>query len=297
MATSKALPKHLEVGARSAVLISKPNPNMPYSRIALEIDLSAASQTLVDLGGIPLPTEDPKIVDTMIEKSLTVEPKDWYLTLKISKNAIRDDQTASLDRAFKNLLPTFQKHLNKRAFQVLNGGDGTTYGLCYDGQEFFDSDHTDPGGKYQTNQDNEYDLAFSATNFETVYVAAQKSLDDTGEYVNYVPDLIVTSPELAREVSQIAENDWIYSSADREKNPWEGRLSYITSPEMDAAAWVVVCSSEDSKPILVVVRQRPELNDMWFDSQAGNGGMHYIQYHARYDVVYGDWRLAYLGDS
>jgi len=51
------------------------------------------------------------------------------------------------------------------------------------------------------------------------------------------------------------------------------------------------------KPIVLGIRKRPTLHNMWFDSQQPDGGYHYFQYHARYVGVYGDWRLAYQGNT
>jgi len=55
--------------------------------------------------------------------------------------------------------------------------------------------------------------------------------------------------------------------------------------------------SGPEKPMFLAVRKRPALLNMWFDSQAGDGGMHYFQYHARYVVGYGDPLLAIMGNT
>ena len=297
MSVRNQLPGHLLVNARTAHLTSEPMDNAPYDPIAMEMDISTNKTNLVDLGGTPLPNQDPKIVDMLIEKKLEVEPEDWYLTLKISKNSIRDDQTGTLERDFRNLLPSFQRDMNRRAFEVLNGGDGATYGLCYDGQNFFSGSHVDKGAKYTTAQDNQDTLAFTPDNLETVLVKAKLTVDDVGVYTNFDYNLLVGPPHMDREFSQVANNEWIWNSGNREINPWRNKLGYITHPKMDSTSWIIVASTEDHKPIIIVIRQRPELNDMWFDAQGGDGGMHYIQYHARYVIAYGDWRLAYQGQT
>jgi phage major head subunit gpT-like protein len=133
MALTGNLPKHLEVAARSGVLASPARDDLPYRQVAMEVDLSAASQTLVDLGGVPLPTENPKDVDTLIEKFQTIAPKDWSITIHVSQNAIDDDQTGSVERKFRNVMPAFQRHINNLVFTWLNAGDGSTYGLGPDG--------------------------------------------------------------------------------------------------------------------------------------------------------------------
>lgn len=297
MAISGNLPKHLEVGARTAVLISQARDDFEYQMVAQEVDLTQKTTDLVDLGGMPVPTNEAKQVDTLIEKSLEVEPEDWYLTLYISQNAIDDDQTGRLESQFQNLLPAFQRHIDKRTFDVLNAGDGQTEGACYDGQDFFDSDHVDPGASYQTNQDNENTLTLSLDNFNTAVTAARQFRDDQGNYTNFNYNLLVAHVSNEVVAANITGNQQAMDTANREMNPYAGRVSYITRPELDSTAWYVLAAGEMTKPLLVAIRKRPTLLNMWFDSQAGDGGVHYFQYHARYKHVYGDWRLAYQGNT
>jgi phage major head subunit gpT-like protein len=246
---------------------------------------------------MPQPTQNAALVDTLIEKSKSVEPEDWYLTLHISNNAIDDDQTGTLEGRFKDIVPAFQRHINARVFTFLNDGDNTTSGTCVDGLALFDDSHLWAGAKYTTAQDNQYDLAISLDNFNTVWVAARGFVDDAGNYFNYNYDLLVTSPTNNSVAANITGNREAYDTANRELNPYAGQLSYITVPEFDTTAWVLVATGEPTKPLFVAVKKRPQLNDMWFDAQAGDGGIHYFQYHARYVVDFADWPTAIMGDS
>jgi phage major head subunit gpT-like protein len=271
----------------------------PWQRVAMTLDMGAKQVDLVDLGAAPMPkaSKSGVTVQDMIEKTKQVTVEDWDITVWISQNAINDDQTGSLERRVRGAGENFQKHLNKRVFDVLNGGDGTTYGLCYDGQEFFDSDHVDAGADYQTNQDNENALVLSLDNFETVWVAAQATVDDQGEYTEYVYDLLVCHPSLKRVAAQIADNMEAYDTANREMNPFTGQITYVTVPYLDSTAWHLIASNESVKPIIVAMREAPHLQSAWFDPKAPDGGRHYFKFFARYDMHYGDWRLAYQGNT
>jgi len=297
MAISGNLPKHLEVGARTAALTSPVRDDFQYRRVAMELDLTQKTTDLVDLGGMPAPTNNPAVVDSLIEKTMQVTPKDWYLTLHISQNAIDDDQTGSLERNFRNLNPAFQRHLDSYTFTVLNAGDGTTYGSAYDTQDFFDSDHADLGASYTTSQDNEGALTLSLDNFDTALTAARQFVDDQGNYQNYLYNLLVCNTALERTAANICTNSEAYDTGNREMNPYSGRFTFFSRPELDSTAWYIIASSEPVKPIILGIRKRPTLHNMWFDSQQEDGGIHYFQYHARYVAVYGDWRLAYQGNT
>jgi len=293
------VPQHLVVGARTGFLAATREAQLPWQKLAMVFNMDAKSHDLVDLGAAPMPVESitGREVQDMIERSLTVTPTDWDITVWISQNAIDDDQTSSLERKVRGAGANFQRHINKRVFQVLNGGDGTTYGLCYDGQEFFDSDHVDKGAHYQTNQDNENALTLSLDNFETVLVAAQAFVDDQGEYTEFMYDLLVCHPSTRRIAANICENEWSYDTGNQEINPYSGAFSYVTSPHLDSTAWYVVASSENTKPLIVAMRKQPGLQSAWFDPQQPDGGRYYFKFFGRYEVYYGDWRLINQGNT
>lgn len=295
MATSGNLPKHLEVAARTAILGAKARDDMPYRRVATEVDLTAKSTTFVDLGGLPAPSRNAKVVETMIEKGKTVEPQDWYLTVRISQNAIDDDQTGTLRQRFNGILPAFQRHINSQVFTQLNAGDGTTYGTSLTGLALFHDSQIYVGAAYQTAQDNKQANALSLDNFNTAWVAARQFRDDQGNFYNFPFNLLVTSIALNSVGANIATNPEAYDTANREKNPYVG-LSHFAVPEFDSTAWVLIADAEQ-KPMFVAIRKRPQLLNMWFDSQAGDGGVHYFQYHGRYVIDYGDPLLAIMGNT
>lgn len=293
------VPKHLVVGARTGFLTAMRETKTNYQRAAMMVKMTANSVQLVDLGAAPMPVKSTtgREIQDMIEKQKLVEPEDWEIIVWISQNAIDDDQTGTLERKVRSAGQRFQRHIGKRVFEVLNAGDGTTYGLCYDGQEFFDSDHVDKGAHYQTNQDNEYALAFSPDNFETVKVAASKFVDDQGEYVEYQHDLIVCAPDLEREVWQVTEWREGSDTVNREGNPYAGKVGYITTPYFDSTAWHLVASNEEIKPIIVAMRKEPALQDAWFDPLQPDGGRHFFKFFARYEMFYGEWRLVCQGNT
>jgi len=295
------VPNHLLVGARTGFLASAAKmEGMPYRLISEIVPMTSASMTMVDIGDAPMPSKSTgrSIVKAMIERSITVAPESWDIVVGISYNDLKDDQTGKLDRKVRSAGENFQRHINNRVFQVLNGGDTSTYGLCYDGQEFFDSDHVDKGAEYQTAQDNEYGLALSLDNFNTVRTAARKFRNEFGEYLNYNFDQLIVSPDLEYTASQLVSNPQAYDTANREINPFAGKLKpAIVSPELDSTAWILTASSETAKPIIVVMREEPNLQEAWFDPNTDDGGSYFFKFYSRYEVYYGLWQLAVMGNS
>lgn len=295
------VPTHLDVAARAGFLNATRQgaAAMNWRRVAQEIPMTAGDMTIVDLGGAPMPVESitGNQVATFIERKLEVEPKSWEITVALSYKEYTNDQTGKLLPRVMQAGLNFEKHIEKNVFTYLNGGDGTTYGLCYDEQQFFDSDHVDKGADYTTNQDNEYDLALSLDNFETVRTAATLFKDDRGEYVTLNHNLLVVPPALEREAANICGNTQDYGTANRAVNPYAGRMNYIVTPHFDSTAWVLLAESEIYKPMFVIMREQPGLQASWFDPKQPDGGMYYWKFFGQYSIYYGDWRLAIMGDS
>ena len=296
MAISGNVPQHLVVGARSGFLAAMKGESFPWQRIAETITMGAKSIDLVDLGGAPMPLEDKGAgpLQDFVERSLTVKPRNWTIKVGISHNAVSDDQTGSLLRKVQGAADNFQRHMNKIVFSALDAGDGTTYGAAYDGLSFFNDAHKNGS---QATFDNLFALALSLDNFQTNYNLAKLFTDESGEYTDYNYDLLVVPPALERTAAQITGNGEDYSTANRAVNPYSGRLSYIVSPYMASTAWVTVASNESAKPLAIVMREQPNLQDAWFDPDGPDGGMYYFKFYARYNVAYGDYRLAFMGNS
>lgn len=297
---SANVPKHLVTGARTGFLTGLRRRLYPWQQVAMTVNMDAASQQLVDLGAAPMPTNSAQgaTVQDFIEKQMSVEALDWDITVFISQNAMDDDQTGSIERKVRSAGDNFQKHINARVFTLLNAGDGQTYHAAYDGQDFFDSDHVDKGAAYQTSQDNESALALSLDNFNTVWVAAQSVVDDQGEYAQFEYDLLVTHPTNKVIAENIAGNIQAMDTANREMNAYAGSLKPpVYSPYLDSTAWYLIASSEEIKPMILAMRKQPALQSAWFDPTAPDGGRYYFKFFARYDVYYGDWRLAQQGNT
>jgi len=263
------------------------------------IMMDAKSQTLVDLGGAPMPLRNRGKFQAQdfIEKSLTVTPLDWDITVFLSHNALKDDRTGDLDRKVRAAGANFQRHISQQAFKALNDGDATTnFGACYDGLAFYIATHVDNGAAYQTSQDNISTVALSLDNLETTMVICKNYVDDQGEYTDYNYDLLVVPPAYQRIAANICRNNDAYDTANRELNPYSG-MKYIVSPKLDTTAWVLVASGETTKPIIIAMREAPNLQSAWFDPEAEDGGRYYFKFYARYNHYYGDWRLAHQGNT
>lgn len=294
------IPGHLLATARTGLLTARRDIKPLWSRVATEMTLGKAAEDLVDLGGAPMPKRSlgGMTAQDFIEKQLRVAPVDWDITVWISYNAVADDQTGVLERRVKNAVMNFDKHVNKLVFDAINsGGSIGSYGATYDGLALFSASHADKGAAYSTAQSNVNTLSLTVANFDTVYASASLYKDDQGEEIGVVPNLMIVPPAQKYNAAQVAANERVAGTANNDINPYNGEISYIVVPWMDSTSWYLVSANEDSKPLMVVMRERPNLQSAWFDPAKPDGGHYYFKYFARYQVAYGDWRLITQGNT
>lgn len=297
MTISGNVPQHLVVAARTGFLTALSSSKTNWQRVAGLINMTSKSQTLVDLGAAPMPVEDlgGGPLQGFIEKYLTVAPRNWNILVSISHNAIEDDQTGTLETKTRSAGENFQKAINNLVFKALDAGDATTYGLCYDGLTFFNDSHVDKGAAYQTTQDNLFANAASVASWNTGYVLAKAFKDDQGEFVDHEYDTLLTCPTLRDVAFQICGNPQKGGQANFDINSYLGVSTPLINPNIGSTCYMGLCTTEVAKPIYVCMREEPNLQDAWFDPLAADGGKYYFKFYARYNVAYGDWRLAFLG--
>jgi len=316
---------HLEQNVRTGALIGKKDYTPLRGAFTREFPSDGAYETYADMGSPPWPTQNAgKAGDggkderthapragrlsggrqiTILggeERALTVTNLDWEVAIGITHNAINDNRAGDLENWARDAITQFERHKDFECFNALNSGGAVSgYGACYDGLSFFNDGHVDKGAEYQTGQDNAFALVLSLDNYETVKVAGSKFKDGRGQPVGLNHSLLLVPPDLERTAFQIARNHQAYDTNNREANPYAGATKLLVAPGgwLDSTAWFVVDDSlPNQKPLGIQVRQEPELV-MWDDENAGDGGIRYYKFHARYTVFFGDWRLAVQGNT
>jgi len=322
MISRKDIAAHLERQVRTGFLLGKKDYTPLRSAFCGSTVSDGAFETYADMGNVPWPVQNAgkqgaggtdartgavKVGSinegqaiTVVggeERAVIVYNLDWEIAVGIYHNAIDDDRAGDLEAWARGAAVNFERHKDYQAFSALNAGDGTTYGASYDTLSFFNNSHKDIGAEYQTTQDNLYGVTLSLDNFETVKVAAAKFLDSRGQPVGFNHNLLVVPPDLERVAAQISLNREDYSIANRAMNPYAGSVRMLVAPGgwLDTTAWLLLDPNMPQKPLYLQERKGPELI-IWDDETQGSG-IRYFKWHARYNVFYGDWRLAVMGNS
>jgi phage major head subunit gpT-like protein len=111
-----------------------------WDRVAMEVPSSTIENKYGWLKQIPGMSEwvGPRTIHNLSEGSYAIPNKDFELTVGVSANNIRDDNLGIYTPMFSEMGRASGAHPDLLVFGLLKAGFGT---LCFDGQNFFDTDH------------------------------------------------------------------------------------------------------------------------------------------------------------
>lgn len=111
-----------------------------YNQIAMTVPSSTREEQYGWLGQIPAMREwiGDRIIHNLSAHGFTIKNRDFELTVAVGRNDIQDDQYGIYAPMFTELGRAAAELPDVLVFGLLAKG---FTGLCYDGQNFFDSDH------------------------------------------------------------------------------------------------------------------------------------------------------------
>lgn len=156
--------------------LSARKPSIPVGQFVSAETVDASSKDFGWFGMPAFPREwnGPRAHKALRSYTDNLVPKKWEITLDVNRELVEDDQTmqAQLPRISAALAERAQEHLVKRFTEVLEAGTAGTIDTSWDGQFFFDDDHS--FGNSGT-VDNDFTSAAAtgtdptASEFETAY--------------------------------------------------------------------------------------------------------------------------------
>lgn len=111
-----------------------------WSKIATEINSSAGTEKYDWLGQWPRIRKwvGDRVIKQLSAHGYSVENEDWESTIAVKRKHIEDDQLGIYGPMFQDLGRTTAAFPDELVFPLLANGHQAT---CYDGQNFFDTDH------------------------------------------------------------------------------------------------------------------------------------------------------------
>lgn len=273
-----------------------------WAPLTMVIDSNKEQETYAWLGAVPKMREflGERVVNGLSENKYTLLNKTYEDTLGIDRTAIEDDQYGQIRIQIQQLATEAARHTEEMIFTVLAAGSAATYGLCYDGQYFIDTDHANVGAEYTTSQSNKGTSALSSATLKTGITAMQKFKNDRGTVMGVNPTHLAVPPDLEWTAREILESVIVPDAtaatyaAPTANNVLRGRLQLIVSPYLtDANDWFLLDCSKPVKPMLLQKRTPCELESVEKGGEAFMKDKYLYGARERKAVGYGLWQLCY----
>jgi phage major head subunit gpT-like protein len=130
----------VRVGFKSLYDASFAAASVQYDKVAMVVPSQAASEKYGWLGQFPAMRQwlGDRVINGLKEHAFEIANKDFELTVGVDRNAILDDTLGVYKPMMEMMGDSAKRHPDELIFALMAAGFTT---LCYDGQNFFDTDH------------------------------------------------------------------------------------------------------------------------------------------------------------
>lgn len=234
-----------------------------------------------------------KVLKALVAHQYTVVNDDWEATVEVDRNDIEDDnlgiygpQAQEAGFSAKQLPDELDADLKNNSFS----------NTCYDGQYFYDTDHSVAGSSVSnkgTAALSAATTAEAAASYGAARLAVMSFTDDEGRPLALIPDLLEVPPALEATGRLLMENEKL---TDESPNPYRGTAKLLVNPRLTSStAWFLHVTNRPVKPFVYQERKKPEFvqqttaeSDSVFMRKKFRFGT-----EARAAGGYGLWQLSY----
>jgi len=196
-----------------------------------------------------------KVIKSLEAFKYTVVNDDWEATVEVDRNHIEDDnlgiyapQAQMAGWSARQLPDEIVSDLKNNAFA----------NKCYDGQYFYDTDHSVAGASVSnlgTAALSAATAAAAAASYGAARTAIMSVTDDEGRPLALVPNVLEVPPALEITGKRLVEMDRL---TDDSPNPYKGTAKLVVNPRLTSTtAWFLHCTSMPVKPFVYQERKAP----------------------------------------
>lgn len=270
--------------------VFKDNPELNdlWKKIAMPMNSKSSSEKYVWLGAVPGLREfkSERIPGTLSKYNYEISNKKFESTIDVDRDVIEDDNTGQIMLAVRGLAAKAAKHYTKLVTTAFDLGFSTN---IFDGQYFFDADHTTGSNYLGTGKD------LTAANVEAAELLLNAQVDDRGDLLGYQGTHIIVGPALRAAAYKLVNSKTYNDSGVAVDNPYYKAYEVIVLPHLGNASkkWAVADLSEGILPFVMQIRvaislvAKTDLNsDRAFDKDIFTWGT-----RARHNAGYGNHQL------
>lgn len=120
-------------------------PNAWHDKISMPFDSDQEAETYPIVGQAPAMREwrNERLLSALREDKITIHNVSYEASFRVPMPTLRRDKTGQYRAKARDLAARAGwQHWNKLLSTLISNGAGSTYGTAYDGQYFFDTDHS-----------------------------------------------------------------------------------------------------------------------------------------------------------
>lgn len=289
------IPNMLEAGLKAVFFESYNAAPGDWEKISTIVPSTQETEKYAWLGSVPGMREfiDERHPAGLMEHSYTIKNKTWESSISVDRSALEDDLYGQIKIRVQSLTEETRRHQDELVFTMLK--DGFT-SVCYDGQYFFDTDHSEGESGTQSNKGAD---ALSSASLQDAITKMSKFKDDRGKPLGILPDTLVVPPDLKWTALELTDSVFAVNTTagktDTRKNVLTGLLNVIVSPYLsDTNDWFLLCTGRAIKPVIFQSRVPVEFAALEGNSENGFIRDKFVYgVRARYNAGYGLWQTAF----
>lgn len=232
-----------------------------------EVPSTTRENTYAWLAKIPRLREwlGERVVQNAAAHGFSVTNKPFELTLELDRDDIEDDQIGVFNPAVTMMGQQTKLWPDDLVREILEDGESA---LCFDGQNFYDTDHPanqdDSGSATQQNYWSS-GKALTAENYQAVRAAMMQFKGADKRPLGVKPNLLQVPPALEKTALEILNADIIVgkqpggSNTGSQSNVLRGTAELLVDPYLSSdTAWYLHDTSKAIKPFVFQNRRAPE---------------------------------------
>lgn len=267
-------------------------------RLATTVPSTSKSNTYGWMTKLPKMREwlGERVIHGLAAHGYQIENKDWELTVGVDRNDFEDDNLGIYRPVVQQTGDEARKHPDDLIFDLMRDGHLAT-AVCFDGQNFFDTDHPVDSINGTGTQSNYFTgTTLDATNLFAKRAEMMEYKGENGRPLRVVPNLLVVPPALEKTAREILVAATAAAGA---TNVAQGLMDYLVAPDLggdstEDKTWYLLDTRKPIKPFVFQTRKAPAFvqktavtDDNVFMTKTFLWGV-----DARYNAGYGPWFLA-----
>jgi phage major head subunit gpT-like protein len=300
MLTPNEVQRLLKSGLNTAFMKSYDSVQTYYQNFVTQVPSTKSSEEYGWLGDSPELREwnGERLPKALREFGFVLKNKKYESSIRVDQDAIDDDQYGQIVFRVSGMGDGAKRSYDKQFVAVVEAGRTTN---CYDGQFFFDTDHSEGSSGTQSNLFTS--SALSATTAKTIITAMEQYKTDEGRFSGVrVTDIMVPST-LEWTAKEIFDPTAVAVSTDPAKAVLRGRVKVNVNPYLNGSAganapYYFMDLSGYIKPFIFQIRKPIKFDQVTTDNpdtQAFMTDANLYGVKARHAFGYGDWRLCAMG--